>query len=86
MHDVRMQKPSIGRIVHYHYENTEGNPSSLHHAAAMVIEVHSDSCVTLEVMFSPWAPTHETSLGRIRTSVLIAEQPTNRQCTWPPRV
>lgn len=79
-------QPTIGRIVHFHYENTKGNPSSMHHAAAVITEVHNPTCVTLEVMFSPWAPNHETESGRVRTSVILQDTAEPGRCTWPARV
>jgi hypothetical protein len=67
-----MQKPTIGRIVHY-YPANETTPQ-----AAIVIEVYSDSCVKLQRCNS--GGTWCTS-----SSVVFNEDPGFERWVWPPK-
>lgn len=68
---ARMQKPSIGRIVHY--LAGEGQP-----LAAIITHVWNDACVNLTV-FGPNGDTYG------RTSVTFGGDRVG-DCNWPPRV
>lgn len=72
-----MQKPSVGRIVHY---QAHGSPDGTHKSAAraaIVTEVFNDTCVSLLLV-----------LVFFNTSVLMDESESPRGGTWrwPPKV
>ena len=74
-----MQKPTVGRIVHY---QAHGSPDGTHKSvprAAVVTEVFSDECVSLAVL-------NPTGMY-FNTSVQLDESETPRGGTWrwPPR-
>lgn len=81
---------SIGRIVHYH---AAGSAAPV---AAIIVQVHSDSCVSLTTF--PWngAPTPQSSVQFGDPSVYESEEPDKlnaadqmarrRACwCWPPK-
>lgn len=68
-----MQKPSIGRVVHYYGPRQDGPH------AAVITRVHSDQCVDLFVLPQDGDPL------RI-DSVVDTEGDSNGRWCWPPRV
>jgi len=66
-------KPSIGRIVHYYGSEGDGPH------AAIVVKVHSDSCLKLQIF-----PQDGESI-RI-DSVVSIQGDSNGRWEWPPRV
>ena len=84
------QKPSVGRIVHYHpgdQEDRKGQPYP-----AVITHVWSDTCVNLETMNDGSFPLRIGSTGmdveKNPTSVCLANegQTEGRRWEWPPRV
>lgn len=79
------RRPSIGRIVHYHFDADEHAPNDGNPCPAIVTAVHSDEYVNLR-LFSDGPPSVTIEW---RTSVPYAENPVNHagECwTWPQRV
>lgn len=64
-------KPSIGRVVHF-WENEKEN-------AAMVVRVHSDTCVDLHVYKQAGGEEHATSIE-------LGGKDKNRTWSWPEKV
>ncbi|MGG1672899.1 hypothetical protein ACIFOE_20125 [Paenibacillus sp. NRS-1783] len=62
-------KPSIGRVVHYKDELTSN--------AALVIDVHDDETVDLQVFYSDGDICHSTN---------VKQGDESGQWNWPPRV
>lgn len=80
---VGAMKPSIGRVLHYHYlSGHEAEGQEFTTAMAHVVDVHSDTCVTLDVRFSPFKPPSDGQ-GSSRTSVLLSDKPELGECSWP---
>ena len=72
------QKPSVGRIVHYQSYGTPGGEYKPLPRAAVITEVHSDTCVGLCIL----NPT-----GMFFTqSVNFSDHPLPGHWNWPPRV
>lgn len=74
------QRPSIGRIIHYHEALEEGGLSR-EPTAAIIVAVHSDECVSLMTFPFGCQPTEVTSVCYSAS----AEERNERWC-WPPRV
>lgn len=73
---MEQQRPSIGRIVHYHALSSDG-PVVTH--PAVVTRVHSDRCVNLTILFDGGAPEPRTSVERATESDVAG------RWSWPPR-
>ncbi len=73
-----MQKPTVGRAVHYQSFGTPGGEYKSCERAATVTEVHSDECVSLCIM-------NPTGLF-FTQSVNYSEEPKPGHWNWPPRV
>lgn len=72
------QRPSIGRIVLYHFDSSEFNLNNNQPVApAIITSVWSDTCVNLKVLADD---VHD----HWKTSRNIGEGP--GQWSWPPRV
>lgn len=71
-----IQKPSLGRIVHFNYLEKNGN---LVASAAIIVHVHSDTCVNLKVFAKDY-----NEQDTIITSVVYGAY--NYSWSWPPRV
>lgn len=77
-----MQKPTIGRQVHFVLENGEHRP-------ATIVKVWSDECVNLRVLFDGTNDPASETLNDWRTSVIqeIADMPSKvHHWHWPERV
>ena len=74
-----MVKPTIGRIVIYKYHDNE-KPSAFtaDECAAVIVRVHSDTCVNLRLIEDAHAAPP------LKTSVVLGTQPTTWH--WPERV
>lgn len=72
------QKPSVGRIVHYQSFGTPGGEYTSKPRAAVITEVHSETCVALCIL----NPTGQF----FTTSVVFADPPKPGCWNWPPRV
>jgi hypothetical protein len=72
--------PSVGRIVHY-------RPAAPGAAVrpAIILKVHNDTCVNLDVFWGSEPITEGDSQGRHPTSVLFSETEP-RSWFWPPKV
>ena len=82
-------KPTVGRIVHYWRQGSEGRIAS----AAMILEVHGDDDVSLAVFECPRLAPRQCILGAALFDGVItyvralrAEKPTVAEWTWPERV
>lgn len=84
-------KPTVGRIVHYWRQGSEGRIAS----AAMILEVHGDDDVSLAVFECPALKPSQvvygsTFFGGVNgvtyVRALRAEKPTVAEWTWPERV
>lgn len=84
-----MQTPSVGRIVHYYlaggalprpYADVMAERKPI---AAMITEVHSDTCVNLISFESGRDPFTETSVDLVEPD---GECRSSSFCIWPPRV
>lgn len=76
---MQTQKPSVGRIVHY---QAHGSPDGTHKSvarAAIVTQVHSDSCVGLCVL-NPTGMFFNTSV-----TIDESDAPKGGSWRWPPR-
>jgi len=76
------QKPSIGRIVHFHAGNDKGSAYP-----AVITHVWSDSCVNLNVFDDGSYPLPDEQ--KKPTSVMLATGDTaglKHVWSWPPRV
>lgn len=74
--------PSIGRIVHYQRRNlafTEGVEGSIVPEAALIVQVHNESLVNLQI-FSGNGSTE------FKTSVRLGDEGEANTWIWPPRV
>lgn len=91
-----MQKPSVGRIVHYVSHGTPVQPDGTQAftsepRAAIITAVHNDTCVDLCVL-NPTGLFFNTSVlfhdGDAEHADATPEQPVYRGGTWhwPPRV
>lgn len=75
------QKPSVGRIVHYHREKTDSVDHPLEEpVAAIITRVWSDTCVNLTLFADGRGEFKMTSV------CLRDEQNTEGVWSWPPRV
>jgi hypothetical protein len=74
---MKDQKPSIGRIVHYHQPE---EPAAL---PAIITHVHSETCVSL-VGFTAFPPTGPGTF--IRASVILTDKAEPGCWSWPPHV
>ena len=73
-------RPTVGRIVHYHITRAGADKEFLQPCAAMITEVHGDTCVNLRI----YGADGSTVWGQ--TSVVLSEEPKEGCCSWPPRV
>lgn len=80
-----MQKPSVGRIVHYYGADQETGVGERVPKAAIITRVWSDTCVNLCVFGFDGQPQ-----DGLTTSVLLVQEgeakPETTFCEWPPRV
>lgn len=70
--------PTIGRIVHFITAGGRTRP-------AIVSEVHTDTCITLHVMFTPWDDEREPGCRPVVacvTSVNLDASDTPANGTW----
>lgn len=70
-------KPTVGRIVHYQSYGTPGGEFKSLPRAAVVTQVHSDTCVDLCIL-------NPTGMF-FNTSVQFSEEPKGGCWNWPPR-
>lgn len=79
-----MNKPSVGRIVHYVLSESESSPELKNNNAtvlpAVIVRVWSETCVNLKVSVDG----HQVDVWK--TSVLFSEEPKPGFWSWPPRV
>lgn len=83
-----VQKPAVGRIVHYTSASFGTDyPEGITHAA-IVIGLASDGNPYLEVLRSPLgdAPCNWDSYGPDGGGIPFAETPTPGHWSWPPRI
>lgn len=71
-------KPTVGRIVHYQAYGTPNGEFPSVPRAAVVTQVHTDTCVDLCVM--------NPSGLFFNTSVVYSEEPKPGHWNWPPKV
>jgi hypothetical protein len=77
------QKPSVGRIVHFHHAASDGSGAVT--LAAIVVKVFTDDCVNLQVLNDGYTQLDTQGSGVVlRTSVARGDGP--YQWSWPPRV
>jgi hypothetical protein len=74
-----MQKPSVGRIVHFYQQNTDENP-----IPALVIGVYDDSGKVDLTVFGRSRFAEPTTMPGI--DVPYSEAPKKGHWSWPPRV
>ena len=74
------QAPSVGRIVHYQAHGSADGTYPKKARAAIVTDVHTDTCVSLCV-FNPTGMFFHTSLVLDES-----EDPSGGTWHWPPRV
>lgn len=72
-----MQKPTIGRIVHYQAYGTPGGEFKSQPRAAVITDVHAD---TDEISVFVMNPT-----GVFFNRVKLMAEPTPGHANWPPR-
>lgn len=73
------QKPSIGRVVHYHSYGSPGGEFKSEPRAAMVTEVSEDGATVGLFVMNP------TGIF-LNRNVAFSEDPKPGCWTWPPRV
>jgi len=78
MGTVAPQKPSVGRMVHYHSYGTPGGEYKPEARAATITQVNEDGTVGLFIM-------NPTGLF-FPTSVKYSDEPKPGHWSWPPRV
>ena len=78
-----MQKPSVGRIVHYYGENFKLGEQP---QAAIITFVWSDDLVNLCAFSEEGMPRPKQSVMLIPIENYIAAEPYPPYCVWPPRV
>ncbi len=76
------QKPSVGRIVHYHSFGTPGGEYLPAARAAVVTQVHADGDAPGDVGLCILNPAGMFFNERVH----YAEAPTPGRWNWPPRV
>lgn len=89
-----MNKPSIGRIVHYCLDEADrsqiaatGGNHGLIVQPAVIVAVHSDDCVNLKVLIDGPQDLWVTSIMHFDPATGDdAAQPANGTWRWPPRV
>ncbi len=74
-----MFKPSVGRIVHFVLDDK--------HYAAIITQVHSDTCVDLQVFFTKYNVIPESMSDGKLTSVrfTMPQDAMQLTCHWPER-
>ena len=76
------QKPTVGRVVHYHHTKDGTTVTTL---AAIVVKVFSDTCVNLQVLNDGYTDDLGGNVA-LRTSVTQAgEYGAPYGWSWPPR-
>lgn len=71
-----MQTPTIGRIVHFNNSITDGDSVVIEKQAALVVGVHSDTCISVVA----W-----NEYGTASTHRSVLEGDGANQWQWPPR-
>lgn len=78
-----MNKPSIGRIVHYVLPNSHNNKGEIR--PAVIVRIRSDTCVSLCV-FLDKSNDHILNDQDMSSVTLDPEGKQPRSWNWPPRV
>jgi hypothetical protein len=78
-----MQKPSVGRIVHYYGENFKLGEQP---QAAIITFVWSDDLVNLCAFSEEGMPRPKQSVTLIQTEPHTPTEFYTPYCVWPPRV
>ncbi len=74
---MEKQKPSVGRVVHFHSLATENGVETLTPQAAFVVAVHTETCVSV-VAWNEW--------GTANAHRSVTQGDGAGQWNWPARV